>query len=163
MERSADGEPPTPLESSQIPMQSPDASPVVRFRFERTLQFTFLAFCVGFALVDLYVIFARMFYPFQLEWMEGASLVQVSRLLGGQALYVQPSVDFVPLVYPPLYFYVAAGLARVMGSGFGPLRIVSVLSSLGCGGILFLALKKYSDTTFSGLLSLGIFASPFVL
>ncbi len=43
-----------------------------------------VAFCFAFIGIDLFIIFSRLFYPYQLEWMEGAGLVQVNRLLGGQ-------------------------------------------------------------------------------
>ena len=50
-------------------------------------------------------------------------LVQVSRLLAGKALYVPPSIDFVPLIYPPLFFYASALIAKIIGLGFGALRL----------------------------------------
>ena len=36
---------------------------------------------------------------FDLEWLEGASVQQVSRILSGQRLYVRPSIHFVPFIY----------------------------------------------------------------
>src|SRR5271157_896030 len=94
-----------------------------------------IAFCFLFIGLDLFIIFSRMFYPYQLEWMEGAGLVQVSRLLASKTLYVPPSIDFVPLIYPPLYFYLSAGIAKIIGFGFGALRLVSFLSSVLCVAI----------------------------
>ena len=39
----------------------------------------------------------------------------VRRILNAQPLYVAPSLDYVPTLYTPLYFYVAALVARAVG------------------------------------------------
>lgn len=122
-----------------------------------------MSFCFAFIAVDLFVIFSRMFYPYQLEWMEGVALVQVNRLLSGKALYVPPSIDFVPLIYPPLYFYVSAGVAKIIGLGFGALRLVSLLSSVMCAAIAYLAVKEKTNSKFAACLSAGCFAATFML
>ncbi|MBI2298237.1 MAG: hypothetical protein HYU66_04670 [Armatimonadetes bacterium] len=70
-------------------------------------------------------------YPYELEWMESQRVVTVQRLLQGQPLYVAPSVDYVPSIYAPLYYYVGVVAVRLGGLGYGPLRMVSVLSTLG--------------------------------
>jgi Dolichyl-phosphate-mannose-protein mannosyltransferase len=132
-------------------------------RIADMLRVLLVGFCGVFAVTDIFIMFLRMFYPYQLEWMEGASLVQVNRLLLGEALYAPPSIDFVALIYPPLYFYLAAGLARLIGFGFGPLRIVSFLSTLGCGLILFLAVREQSRRKFAGFLAAGCFATTFMI
>ena len=130
---------------------------------EKALGFLLLIFCAGFILTDLFIIFSRMFYPYQLEWMEGAALVQVNRLLAGKALYAPPSIDFVPLIYPPLYFYASAGIAKIIGFGFGALRLVSFLSSAICAAIIYLAVKEKTNSKFAAFLGAGCFASTFML
>jgi len=127
------------------------------------LQRLMIAFCIAFIGFDLFIIFSRMFYPYQLEWMEGAGLVQVSRLLAGKALYVAPSVDFVPLIYPPLYFYASAAIAKLSGLGFGVLRLVSLLSSALCAAIIYLAVKEKTNHKFAAFLGAGCFAATFML
>src|SRR5262245_48188091 len=67
----------------------------------------------------------RMSYPFELEWLEGLVLEHVQRLLHGRALYVRPSLEFIPLNYTPLYFWAGAAVSKLMGEGFLPLRLVS--------------------------------------
>src|SRR6185437_16781118 len=66
----------------------------------------------------LFVALLRLDYPFALEQLEGNSLVEVHRILAGQALYPAPSVEYVPDGYPPLYFYVSAAAARVLGASY---------------------------------------------
>ncbi|MBL8716184.1 MAG: hypothetical protein JNL79_09325, partial [Myxococcales bacterium] len=65
---------------------------------------------VGGSFLVLYVFVAlrRLVYPFDLEWMEGGMVDQVRWILAGHKLYVKPSIDFVPFIYNPLYFYVSA-------------------------------------------------------
>ena len=132
-------------------------------RFEAAGRAILVIVCAGFVAADLFIVCSRITYPYQLEWMEGASLVQVSRLLAGHSLYGPPSIEYVPLIYPPLYFYVAAALARAAGVGFAALRLVSCLSSAGCAALLFAAVREKTGSRFAGLLAVGCFASTFVL
>jgi 4-amino-4-deoxy-L-arabinose transferase-like glycosyltransferase len=47
------------------------------------------------------------------------------RVLQHQPLYVPPQIAFIPFEYPPLYFWVSALVAKIVGIGFFPLRLVS--------------------------------------
>lgn len=130
---------------------------------EKVLMVLLSVFCMGYFLADLFIILSRISYPYQLEWLEGASLVQVHRILQGQTLYVKPSVNFVPFIYPPLFFYICAVAARIVGFGFGALRLVSFLSTITCGSILFVAVREKTNSIFAGILAAGSFASAFML
>ena len=110
-----------------------------------------------FVFAFFYIALARMGYVFTLEWLEGASLIQVHRLLSGQPLYVQPTFDYVPLIYSPLYFYVSALFARVLGFGFLPLRLVSFLSTLGCVAMVFLVVRQYTANLYASVMAAGSF------
>jgi hypothetical protein len=110
-----------------------------------------------FVAAFLYIALSRMGYKFTLEWLEGASLIQVQRLLSGQPLYARPTFDYVALIYSPLYFYVASLLARLIGFGFLPLRLVSFCSTLGCVGLIYLIVKRYTADQFSSLMAAGSF------
>src|SRR6478735_8320342 len=79
----------------------------------------------------LVVALARINYPYDLEWMEGGTLEHVARVLGGQPLYVAPSLEFTPYIYAPLYYYVTAPFAYLFGLRLLPLRLVSFAASLG--------------------------------
>src|SRR5262245_26729943 len=65
------------------------------------------AFIVAFVVAAAF----RLTYPFPLEVTEGAAIVQVQRVLEGQPLYLQPTLEHVPLIYGPLYFYVSSLVA----------------------------------------------------
>jgi hypothetical protein len=109
----------------------------------------------------LAVALLRIGYPFELEWMEGAVANHVLRVLNGQPLYASPSIDFVPFIYAPFYFYVSAGFATVLGFSLFPLRLVSFLSSLACFAIIYAFVRRETGSRFFGLLSAALFAATF--
>ncbi len=104
---------------------------------------------------------AHLRFPFALEWIEGSMLDHVNRLLSGQQLYCRPSVEFVPAIYPPLFFYIAAGLAKAVGATFFSLRLLSVVASLLTFALLYEIVKRETGSRFSGLLAAGLFAATY--
>ena len=74
---------------------------------------------------------ARVAYPYEIEWMEGGVLAHVARILRGQPLYARPTLEFTPFLYPPLYYAVSAAVAKLVGLSLVPLRLVSVVATLG--------------------------------
>ncbi len=129
----------------------------------RALRATLLAGSALYLIVFLAIVAARIAYPFELEWMEGASLQQVQRILSGQPLYVAPSLDFIPLVYPPLYYYLSALVAALIGGTFLSLRLVSFLASLGSCAVIYLLIRRESENTFAALLGSGLYVATFRL
>ena len=105
----------------------------------------------------------RIGHPYDLEWQEGGAVDHVARILAGEKLYVEPSVDFVPFIYTPLYFYVSAALAKLLGLGYLPLRIVSLLASVGSMIVIFVMVRRETGVTFWGLLAAGLFAGTYRL
>jgi hypothetical protein len=125
------------------------------------LRLAVLGVAAAYVLTAVVVMAARLAYPFELEWIEGASLQQVHRVLQGQPLYVAPSLEFTPLLYAPLYTYVSAAFSAVLGEGFLPLRVVSALASLGSGILIFRAV--YAETRAAGpaFLAAALFLATF--
>jgi hypothetical protein len=117
----------------------------------------------GLVAIGLYVIVAlrRLDYPFALEQLEGNSLVEVRRILAGQALYPAPSVGYVPDGYPPLYFYVSAAAARVLGASYLTLRLVSLVSSLACFALLARLVQRETGSIAAGTGAAGVFAATY--
>jgi hypothetical protein len=97
----------------------------------RVLRLVLLLASAWYAVAFVWTSFGgRIAYPHELEWMEGGAVAHVQRALDGEPLYAAPSVRFVAFIYPPLYYEVSAVVARVWGPGYGPLRLVSALSTL---------------------------------
>ncbi len=102
---------------------------------------------------------SRVWFPFELEWMEGAIWQQVRAVAQGLPLYSAPSPEQVGLIYPPLYFWLGNLAWSLLGEGFGALRLISFGSSLIVFGLLFQIVRRETGLTLDGLLAAGLFAA----
>jgi hypothetical protein len=121
--------------------QPPDAQNGVESppgRLGAGLRTAVIAWCAIWAVIWLAIAIIRLRYPFELEWNGGAIRDHCERLLAGRPLYVAPGPDWFPYEYPPLYFWVSSLLMRLLHDGtFAPLRLVSVISTVGCAALLY--------------------------
>jgi 4-amino-4-deoxy-L-arabinose transferase-like glycosyltransferase len=109
----------------------------------------------------IYIAASRIRYPFSLEWLEGASFLQVHRILSGQWLYARPSYEYVAVIYPPFYYYVAAIVSRLIGLSFLPLRLVSLASSLGCIGLIYMICRRERVGGLPAVMASALFAATY--
>ncbi|HVS03014.1 MAG TPA: glycosyltransferase family 39 protein [Thermoanaerobaculia bacterium] len=109
----------------------------------------------------LAVALLRISYPFQLEWLEGESLHYLQRAIAGQTLYPEPSLDFIPFVYTPLYYHLSALVAGVAGASLPTLRLVSLLTALGSLALLFEIARRETGRVAAGVLAAGLFAATY--
>lgn len=116
-----------------------------------------------FVIVYIVIAASRMMYPFELEWMEGAMLGQVERARAGTPLFVAPSMEYVPLIYTPLYYYIAAALSWVTGTSFFTLRLISFGASLGVFGLMYKLVETETGDWRAGLTAVSMFAATFVI
>jgi hypothetical protein len=110
--------------------------------YNRVLEWSILLPVMGFAVSFLYIAIASMPFPFLLEWMEGQSIDVVQRILEGKPLYGAPTLEYVPLIYPPYYFYVTAFVTLITGGDFLPARLVSTLATLGVCAVIYYWLRR---------------------
>lgn len=115
----------------------------------------------AFVLVYIGVALSRLGYPFELEWMEGGMVDHVRRVLEGRPVYDRPSLEFVSFLYPPLYYWVAAAFAWVLGPEFLALRLLSFLSSLGVFSLLLAIARRETGSWSSGTLAACLFAATY--
>jgi hypothetical protein len=106
------------------------------------------------AFVALAAVRAR--YPYELSWQEGNMLAMCARVLAHQPLYVAPSLDYVPFLYPPLYFQISAAIMRVTGEGYAAMRLVSIVSTLGIAAALYRLARRDGGRT-GGVIAAGVF------
>ena len=132
-------------------------------RLDTALRSVTLCSAACFAVLYLVLAAVRMGYPFELEWMEGGALGQVSWILSGHKLYGPPSLEFTPWVYPPFYFYVSAAVSSMLGGGLLPLRLVSFAASLGSLAIIFAIVRRETGSRRAGWLSAGLFVATYQL
>ncbi len=129
--------------------------------WHRLLRLLLIVAGGAFLLVVLAIAVARMGYPYELEWMESGSLAMVHRVTEGQPLYPLPSLAWTPFIYPPLYYWVCAGLGLLLGEGYVPLRLVSLLSTLAVFWMIFDLVRRRTDPWWWGLVGAGMYAACF--
>lgn len=64
---------------------------------------------------------------FDLEWMEGATLITGLRASQGLPFYTTPQPDYIPFIYPPLYAWTLGLLSHVFPLGYTLGRGVSIV------------------------------------
>ena len=103
----------------------------------------------------------RVGYPYELDWMEGGSVELAARVAAGHSLYAPPTLAFVGWTYPPLYYWIAAAVAKLTGVGFEPLRLVSLTASLVSIATLAWIVTRETGDRIAGLVAAGLFAATF--
>lgn len=109
----------------------------------------------------LFIALIRLWYPYELEWLESGILEHVGRLADGDSLYNAPSVAFTQLPYPPLLFGIGAGLSSVFGVHFWVLRVISLVSILTAFWFIQRIVKRETTNAVVGFIATGLFAATF--
>jgi hypothetical protein len=69
--------------------------------------------------------------------MEGGTLVTVNRILSGQPIFARPTMEYTPQIYAPLYYGIASLACRIFGFGFFACGVVSFVSRMASGVIIY--------------------------
>jgi hypothetical protein len=85
----------------------------------------------------------RLAFGFELSWMESGMQAMTDRLSAQLSIYSPPSPAYVPYLYPPLYFYAAHGLGRLLPGlvGAQSLRLVSLAATVATAVVVFRCLS----------------------
>ena len=116
-----------------------------------------LATAAMFAAMYFFTAFPRIFYPYDLDFIENGILMGAARFVRGQSLYIAPQAEFTPHVYMPLYTWLGGLLFRLFGVGYVPLRGLSFLAVMVSTGLIFFVGKRESKQVWAGLLCAGLF------
>jgi hypothetical protein len=110
----------------------------------------------------------RVGYPYDLEWMEGGMLHHALRFQTGAGIYHEPSIDFIPYLYTPLYPALLAMLGEIFGLTYTLGRVISVLALIGIGVVATLSLCSPRNRHVSllpaivgAMLAFGLFAAVY--
>jgi glycosyltransferase involved in cell wall biosynthesis len=103
----------------------------------------------------------RMVLAVEFDWLESFHLVQVHRILAGQPIYTPPSVEYVPVLYPPLYPYLASAIAFLTGEGYAILRLISFVSALGSQVIIWLLVSGLTGSRAAAWIAAGLYAGTY--
>ncbi len=132
-------------------------------RAEKWLRVLLVAVAVFVMLLFVVTALERMHYPYELEQLEGYNFLSALRVFQGQPLYPRPSLAFVPYMYPPVYFYVSAGLGHVMGMSIATLRAASSLSTLGCFAMIYALVWREVRQHLPAIAAAGLYAGCYTL
>jgi len=119
----------------------------------------------GFNLVLLLVlVLLRLFYPYELEWIEGAYVNESIWVASGHFPYTSPTLSYLPTSKTPFYFYVAGLLMKILGneSFFAP-RLVSILATFGTIAIICILVSEGLQHPKWGIVTAGLYAATFQL
>lgn len=120
-----------------------------------------LAFGI-FSSLFLFTSGGRLFFPYQLEWMEGEILIYVYRLSTQQNLYTEPTFEWTPFLYNFLYFYVTYAVDYLFSNGLISGRLISIISTIGTCFLLCLVVNKITSKLVYGVLACTIYLASYV-
>lgn len=110
----------------------------------------------------LFVVVSRFVYPVDAEWMTGSIRDTVVRVREGLPIYAPPSGTFVAFLYPPLYFWLSALVARAL-----PLMIackaVSLAATAATGVCVFRMAKRLGADRYWAWVSTALHVACFSL
>lgn len=120
--------------------------------------FAFIS-AVLFLGIFLFTALSRMAYPFELEWIEGGMLLHLQYIMEGNVLYLPPNIHFGSFMYTPLYYYISYLVSTITGIEFLTMRLVSIVSTIGIGGLLFFSMRKQTRSLLIAAVTAGLFFS----
>lgn len=119
-----------------------------------------LAALAAFAGLVAVIVSLRLAYPHELEWTTGAMLDHVERAREGRPLYVAPSLEWTPFLYPPGWYWVCALASRVLPEALA-CRLVSIASSAASAVLAFHLARRLGATRFGAWAAALLFVSCF--
>lgn len=99
----------------------------------------------------------RAVYPYPLDGMEDANLQVIRQILRGQPVYGPPTLTYIPVIYPPLYFMLSALVALLTGPSLIPLRMVSLVASVGATALVYRMVQREVGSKIVGMISAAAF------
>ena len=84
----------------------------------------------------------RLDANFDLEWMEGATLITGQRAAAGLPFYTVPTADYIPFIYPPVYAWLLGVLSTVFPLGYTLGRSISIVGCVGTALALIAAARQ---------------------
>src|SRR5581483_211999 len=129
--------------------------------FERTTRNVAIALASAFIVLVLALSILRLAYPYEVEWMEGAMMDHVVRVVHQQPIYTAPTIDFVAWLYPPLYYYAVAAVAKITGVTFLAGRLVSFVSTLLTAFLLGWIVARSTDKRLFGFFAFALYFASY--
>jgi hypothetical protein len=131
-------------------------------RAEAVLRWTVYGLAAVLFGMTLVVVVARFVQGTEGEWMTGAVRDAIERVRDGKPLYGPPSAEFVPFLYPPLFYWFAAALAHFTSS-FVAGKLVSIVATSLCAFAIHRIAKTMGATRVWARLAVVLFVSTYSL
>jgi Glycosyltransferase family 87 len=139
-------------------MHTPKLSDLAE-KAERGLMVLLSGVALGFMGLFYFIALRRFTFPLSLEWAEGGILDMMRRVASHHALYAAPTIEYVPFLYTPAYFYLGAAMSRFTGVSFIPLRLLSILATSGCLVLIFAMVRRSTREWFAPWVACGLFVA----
>jgi hypothetical protein len=127
------------------------------------LQFAVVAISILSILQWLKAMGMRLTNPYPVEWLEGAFVAHSLRVLNGQPIYIAPSAEFIPNLYPPLAYWAQALAMRWIGPTLPAARWVSVLATVGVAYLSAAIVYRSSRSRLAALAVAAIFLDAYAV
>lgn len=108
-----------------------------------------------------FLFFNHASFPLNLEATELTLLAHVQRVMARVPLYGEPSADFVPMVYTPLYYVLCLPLSWLLGPGLLAMRLTAIAATLGTLGTLVSAVRYRTGSWWWAGMTVGLFAASY--
>lgn len=131
------------------------------YRERMFLKGLILVFTGWFLGVFLWVALQRIGYPYELEANEGIVAEGAVRILEGKPIYAEPSLEWVPFLQTPLYYYLGAGMMHLFGASIPIMRVITLIASVAIGLIIYHFLRKTGVEDFFALAGFGLYFAAY--
>ncbi|HXQ38562.1 MAG TPA: glycosyltransferase family 39 protein, partial [Anaerolineales bacterium] len=123
----------------------------------RLLQSGVVLTAIFFIVLFFFTALPRLFYPYDLDFIEDSMLMETLRFAQSQPVYVPPNADFNPHVYMPLFFWLGALLFKIGGPSLVLLRLISFSATLVTTTLIYWISFRESGLRWIGLTCAGLF------
>ncbi len=134
---------------------------VRRRRAGRIAHTALTALAIGAILFNVFLWVNHIRFPLHLDLMEGVVWQHFQRAASFQFVYPQPTPEYVPLAYNPLFYVLAVPFSWVLGVNLFTLRLVAILGMAGGGWILYRVVSRETGSPWWGLAAVGLYAAAY--
>jgi 4-amino-4-deoxy-L-arabinose transferase-like glycosyltransferase len=119
----------------------------------------YLIVLIALAFIGMFLLTAlpRIFYPYDLDFIEDSMLMQSLRVANGLPIFVPPSVEFVPHLYMPLYSWLGGLLIKIFGVGYAPLRLLSFAATIISTLMIYFIARRENQQRWIAFVCAGLF------
>jgi hypothetical protein len=112
-------------------------------------------------LVLVFLVLNHINFPLFLDLMEGVVWQHFQRAAAFQPIYPEPTPEYVPLAYNPLFYVLAVPFSWIFGVNLFTLRLVAILGFIGSAAVMYFAVRKQTGSTRWSWLTVGVFAAAY--